>query len=76
MRVTGGLPALNRKGVRMSDLIPTALLFLADRLESERHPFADLARAVAVQAGPPTPAGAQALYDLQVELGWLDGWQG
>jgi hypothetical protein len=52
----------------LPELFHAALAFLANTLEAENHGCAQLARRVLADAGMPTAAGVQALYDLQAEL--------
>lgn len=56
-------------------LLHATVAYLADRLESENHPDAVVARAVlaAIGGGEPHPAGVQALYDVMADLAYFEG---
>jgi hypothetical protein len=80
--IPSGVPVVGKedtdleRGVRAmsTERLDAAVAFLADTLESEQHRYAPLARRVLLQAGLPSASGAQALYDLQVELSDFGVW--
>lgn len=48
----------------LPELLHATIAYLADTLESENHPIADLARWVADTAGQPTQAGVDAVVTV------------